>query len=217
MIMTRLEQKLAALKRRVLDMGNLAESMVTDSWYGSAQNDAARLARVVANEPALDRFQVEIDREAVRLMTIFAPVAHDLRLLLMIARTTSELERMGDQAVENCNYARLIGATAPTPDLVTLADFVRRMVHEALQAFEREDQRQAASVMQLDDQVDVLYAKVFGDLLARAPGDDRMRSTALILLAGSLERIADHATNVCEEVFYLVEGADIRHQGDLQG
>ena len=67
--------------------------------------------------------------------------------------------------------------------------------------------------MQLDDQVDALYSQVFGDLLARAAGDSRTTSTGLILLARSLERIADHATNICEEVFYLVEGADIRHQG----
>jgi phosphate transport system protein len=158
---------------------------------------------------------VEIDREAVRLIAMFAPVARDLRFLLMIARITSELERMGDEAVDNCEYARLIGDAAPTADLATLADFVRRMVHDALQGFAREDQEQAGVVMTMDDQVDALYSKVFSDLLERASGSDRTKSTGLILLAKSLERIADHATNVCEEVFYLVEGADIRHRADV--
>jgi phosphate transport system protein len=97
--MNRLEQELAELKRRVLEMGTLAESMVTDSWYGVARREAACLARVVASEPTLDRFQVENDREAVRLIAVFTPVARDLRFLLMIARITSELERMGDHAV----------------------------------------------------------------------------------------------------------------------
>jgi phosphate transport system protein len=92
--MNRLEQELAELKRRVLEMGTLAESMVTDSWSGVARNDAACLARVVANEPTLDRFQVEIDREAVRLIAIFTPVARDLRFLLMIARIGSRHQRL---------------------------------------------------------------------------------------------------------------------------
>jgi phosphate transport system protein len=210
--MTRLEQELAELKRRVLEMGTLAESMVTESWSGVARNDTACLARVGANEPTLDRFQVEIDREAVRLIAIFAPVARDLRFLLMIARITSELERMGDQAVDNCEYAALIGDTPPTADLATLADFVRRMVREAMQAFTQEDRQLAEAVMQVDEQVDALYSQVFRDLLEHAGDHDRTRSTGLILLARSLERIADHATNVCEEVFYLVEGADIRHR-----
>jgi phosphate transport system protein len=210
--MNRLEQELAELKRRVLEMATLAESMVTDSWYGVARRDAACLGRVVANEPTLDRFQVEIDREAVRLIAVFTPVARDLRFLLMIARITSELERMGDHAVDNCEYARLIGDTPPTADLTTLSDFVQRMVHEAIKAFTDEDSRQAEAVMQLDARVDALYSEVFRDLLEHAPGDSRVRSTGLILFARSLERIADHASNVCEEIFYFVEGADIRHQ-----
>ncbi|HET7697998.1 MAG TPA: phosphate signaling complex protein PhoU [Vicinamibacterales bacterium] len=210
--MTRLERDLADLKHRVLDMGNLAASMVTDSWHGVARNDAACRSAVAAHEPALDRTQLEIDREAVRLIAIFAPVARDLRFLLMIARITSELERMGDQAVDNCEYAALIGAAPPTADLTTLADFVQRMVRDALQAFADEDPRQAEAVMQLDAQVDALYSQVFRDLIEHAGGSGRARSTGLILLARSLERIADHATNICEEVFYLVEGADIRHQ-----
>lgn len=213
--MNRLEQELAELKRRVLEMGTLAESMVTDSWSGVAHKDTACLARVVANEPSLDRCQVEIDREAVRLIAVFAPVARDLRFLLTIARITSELERMGDQAMDNCECAALIGDTPPTADLATLAEFVGRMVREAMRAFTQEDRQQAEAVMQLDTQVDALYSQVFHDLLEHATGDSRTRSTGLILLARSLERIADHATNVCEEVFYLVEGADIRHQGGV--
>lgn len=212
--MNRLGQELAELKQQVLEMGRLAESMVTDSWYGVARHDAACLARVVANEPTLDRDQVEADREAVRLIAVFTPVARDLRFLLTIARITSELERMGDHAVDHCEYAALIGDAPPTADLTTMADFVRRMVHDAIKAFADEDPRQAEAVMQLDARVDALYSQVFSDLLEHAPGDSRTRSTGLILLARSLERIADHATNVCEEIFYLVEGADIRHQTD---
>ena len=106
----------------------------------------------------------------------------------------------------------LSGDTPPSGDLAALADFVRRMVHEAIDAFTAEDPRHAENVMQLDARVDALYSQVFRDAMERPPDDNRTRTTGLILLARSLERIADHATNVCEEIFYLVEGADIRHQ-----
>jgi phosphate transport system protein len=213
--MKKFEQELATLKQRVLDMGALAESMVNHSWQGVAERNQRSLERAAADEPGLDRFQVDIDREAIRLIAIYAPVARDLRLLLMIARITSELERIGDQAVDNCEYARLLNeAPQSAGNLATMAGVVRRMLNEALQTFRDEDAAKAQAVMQLDDQVDALYSAVFRELLDRA-GDvsgGRAQSTGLILLARSLERIADHATNVCEEVFYMVEGADIRHQ-----
>ena len=213
--MKKFEQELATLKQRVLDMGALAESMVNHSWQGVAERNQRSLERAAADEPGLDRFQVDIDREAIRLIAIYAPVARDLRLLLMIARITSELERIGDQAVDNCEYARLLNEAPPSAgNLATMAGVVRRMLNEALQTFRDEDAAKAQAVMQLDDQVDALYSAVFRELLDRAADDSggRTQSTGLILLARSLERIADHATNVCEEVFYMVEGADIRHQ-----
>jgi phosphate transport system protein len=213
--MTRFEHELTTLKRRVVDMGELARTMVGESWLGVVQPDPDRLAFVLANEPKLDQYQVDIDREAVRLIAIYAPVARDLRCLLMIARITSELERMGDQAVDNCEYASLLSDGAPPDgDILTLAQCVTGMVRDALQAFEDEDPKKAQEVMSVDDRVDALYSQAFRNLLEHAPADaaGRTRSTGLILLARSLERIADHATNVCEEVFYLVEGADIRHQ-----
>ena len=213
--MQRFEQDLKTLKRRVLEMGRLAESMLSESWLGFATVDRTRLDRALDGEPRLDRFQVEIDHEAVRLIAIYAPVARDLRVLLMIARITSELERIGDQAVDNCEYATLVGGTPPPGGrLPALAALVIAMVKDALQAFEDEDPQKAQLVMRLDDRVDTLYSQVFHDLLDRAPDEagSRAASTALILMARSLERIADHATNICEEVFYMVEGADIRHR-----
>lgn len=218
--MQRFEQELTTLKRQVLEMGRLAESMLGDSWLGFAAADRTRLDRVLDREPELDRFQVEIDREAVRLIAVYAPVARDLRVLLMIARITSELERIGDQAVDDCEYASLAGGVhPPVAGLAAMAALVEGMVRDALQALEDEDPQRAQRVMRLDDGVDSLYSQVFHDLLDRAPeaAAGRSRSTALILMARSLERIADHATNICEEVFYMVEGADIRHQSAAGG
>jgi phosphate transport system protein len=209
------EQELTTLKSRVVDMGNLAASMVAGSIDALVKAEPGRIQDVLADEPTLDRFQVEIDREAIRLMTIYTPVAKDLRFLLMIARINTELERIGDQAVDNCEYVQLL--TDPPPrldDLSTMSEIVLRMVREALQAFQEEDTEQARAVMSLDDQVDALNARIFRDLLENPAADSasRARSLGLILAARSLERVADHATNICEEVYYLVEGADIRHQ-----
>ena len=213
--MKQFQQELTELKQRVLDMGALAESMVAGASHALITAERDGIQQVLANEPALDRFQIEIDREAIRLITIYAPVAKDLRFLLMIARINSELERIGDQAVDNCEYVKLL--TGPRPshdDLSKMSEIVLGMVHDALQAFQEEDTQQARAVLGLDDRVDALNARIFRDLLEHPAADagSRARSMGLILVARSLERIADHATNICEEVFYLVEGADIRHR-----
>ena len=213
--MQQFQQELTALKQRVVGMGQLAASMVAGSSAALVKGERSRIDRVLADEPTLDRFQVEIDGEAIRLMTIYAPVAKDLRFLLMIARINSELERIGDQAVDNCEHLRLLNRPQPPlDDLTHMSAIVLGMVHDALQAFEDEDTQKAQAVMRLDDRVDALNAQVFRELLEHpaADADSRAHSMSLILVAQSLERIADHATNICEEVFYLVEGADIRHR-----
>ena len=213
--MKQFQQELAQLKQRVLDMGSLAESMVADASRALIEGERATIQQVRTSEPKVDRLQVEIDREAIRLITIYAPVAKDLRFLLMIARINSELERIGDQAIDNCEYVELL--TDPPPplnDLSNMSDIVLAMVHDALRAFQKEDAQAAEAVMKVDDQVDALNARIFRELLEHPAGDPAIRGQcmSLILVARSLERIADHATNICEEVFYLVEGADIRHR-----
>jgi phosphate transport system protein len=213
--MRQFQQELTELKQRVLRMGGLAESMVADASAALASDAAGRIETVRRNEPVLDRFQVEIDREAVRLITIYTPVARDLRFLLMIVRINSELERMGDQAMDNCEYAELLGGNQlMLAEWSSMSAMVLGMVHEALRAFDEEDTRRAQEVMRQDERVDALNAHIFRQLLDHPGTDprDRARTMSLILMARSLERIADHATNICEEVYYLVEGADIRHQ-----
>jgi phosphate transport system protein len=213
--MKRFQQELAQLKQRVIDMGSLSESMVGGASRALIKGERATIQQVRTSEPQLDRLQVEIDREAIRLITIYTPVAKDLRFLLMIARINSELERIGDQAIDNCEYVELL--TDPPPslnDLSEMSDIVLGMVHDALRAFQEEDAQAAQAVMKVDDQVDALNARIFRELLEHPAADPAIRAQcmSLILVARSLERIADHATNICEEVFYLVEAADIRHQ-----
>lgn len=215
--MKKFERELANLKQQLVEMGELAESMVAGSSSALINAERAPIEQVRTNEPRLDRFQVEIDSEAVRLITVYAPVAKDLRLLLMMARINSELERIGDQAVDNCEYVELLqtdSSPKPLRELSTMSAMTLRMVHDALQAFQHEDIDQAQAVIRLDDQVDAMNAATFRELLEHKADDPESvaQGIGLILAARSLERIADHATNICEEVFYLVEGEDIRHR-----
>jgi phosphate transport system protein len=209
------QRELSDLKQRVLDMGMLAESMVADASRAVFKHEKEGITNVLAAEPKLDRFQIEIDREAIRLITIYTPVARDLRFLLMIVRINSELERIGDQAVDNCEYVQDRPGPQRSPDdLLTMSEIVIGMVHDALQAFRQEDTKKAEAVMSQDDRVDALDAQIAHRLFERPAPDAESRawSMSMVLVARSLERIADHATNICEEVFYVVEGADIRHR-----
>jgi phosphate transport system protein len=215
MAMQQFVRELTRLKQGVVEMGRLAESMVDEAARALVAPERPAVDAVLQKEPLLDRFQVEIDREAIRLITIYAPVARDLRTLLMIARITSDLERIGDQAVDNCEYVELLPVPRPPlHDVPAMSGLVHGMVRDALTAFEKEDVDRAHLVMAQDDRVDALNRQIFRELLEQ-PGHDgltRASTMSLILVARSLERIADHATNICEEVFYLVEGADIRHR-----
>jgi phosphate transport system protein len=215
--MEKFVQELATLKQRILEMGALAESMVEAASRALIDAEQSAIEQVRMKEPRLDRFQIEIDREAIRLITVYSPVAKDLRLLLMMLRINSELERIGDQAVDNCKYVEILPSTRPpTPlrELARMSAMMLQMVKGALQAFEHEDIDHAEAVIRLDDQVDAMNTETLRDLLEQsATGPSPVsRGIGLILAAQSLERIADHATNICEEVVYLVEGEDIRHR-----
>ena len=214
--MRKFEQELESLKRRVMEMGQTTEEMVVRSTAALIDHDTSAMEKVLEAEAMLDRFQLEIDGEAVRLITIYTPIAKDLRFLLMVARINAELERIGDQAVNNCEYVQTLktASAATLGDIARMSEITRGMVRGALDAFDHEDIEKAQAVLNSDDEVDQLYYQTFSDLLEDTADDaDRLsRSMNLILVARSLERIADHATNICEEVIYMVNSEDIRHQ-----
>ena len=214
--MKRFEQELESLKRRVMEMGKTTEEMVALSSAALIDHDTSAMERVLVHEASLDRFQLEIDGEAVRLITIYTPIAKDLRFLLMVTRINAELERIGDQAVNNCEYVQTLSSVGAGPlgDITKMSEITRGMVRNALDAFDQEDIGKAELVLECDDEVDQLYSQTFTDLLEETADDaDRLsRSMNLILVARSLERIADHATNICEEVIYMVNSEDIRHK-----
>ena len=169
--MKRFEQELDNIKTRVMYMGATAEQMV--GWASEAflKHDPVYAAKVREAEETLDRLQIEIDGEAIRLITIYTPTAKDLRLLLMVVRIVTELERIGDQAVNNCEYVETVLSDPPErplSDLARMTDIVVEMVHGALEAFDGENTHKAQEVLRLDDEVDRLNAETFRDLVAES-------------------------------------------------
>ena len=217
--MKKFEHELESLMQRVMQMGEAAESMVASASSALAERDFAMIQAVRDIEPTLDRFQVELDGEAIRLMTVYSPIAKDLRFLLMVTRIVSELERIGDQALNNVQSVEAMRAEPRPPDkvladLTRMSDITRTMLRDALRAFDTEDIERAQQVLKADDEVDRLNAETFRDLLTDKTVTHEVLNQYLhlILVARSVERIADHATNICEEVIYVVKGEDIRHQ-----
>jgi len=210
------DAELAQLKERVISMGDTAQSMFQTAMRALVNRDESLVAKVQQMEEQLDRDQVEIDEAAIRLMAVYGPVAVDLRFVLMVARINTELERIGDQAVNMCENIQLL-LTEPElkklVDLPRMADVAGWMVRESVQSFKEGTTQKAREVIKADGEVDALNDQIFRELLTYMLGDPRTitRSLALILTARALERIADHATNIAEEVIFMVKGEDVRH------
>lgn len=221
--MKRLENELEDLRTMVSQMGSLTEKMVfrvADEIRGVGQGDI--YDEVIRHEEQLDNMQLEVDREAVRILTVYAPVASDLRFVLSVTRVSAELERIGDQAKNICGNLELMrtkGIATAIPQVRKMAEEVCEMVQNAMDAFVKNDSRKARATISCDDLVDALNDQVMEELL----NDDVVRrgieepldmagTMAQILLSRSLERVGDQATNICEEVVYMVKGDDIRHQ-----
>ncbi len=221
--MKKMERELAFLRQKVIDMGNLTEKMVLRAIEGMAEpQKTERFQQVMEYESQLDLMQLEIDREAIRLLTIYSPVAADLRTVMSISRITAELERIGDQAVNLCESLQLMIAKSDVlvmPALFKMSDIVKAMVSDALNAFVQSDIQKAQATIAGDNVADVLNDQILEELLnlervreVLSETDEIAAALSQLLIARALERIADLCTNVSEEIVYMVKGRDIRHQ-----
>lgn len=222
--MKKMERELAFLRQKVTDMGNLTEKMVLLATEGLAdsQKSSEPFQRVLEHENRLDLMQLEIDKEAVRLLTIYSPVAADLRTVMSVSRIAAELERIGDQTVNLCESVQLMQAKTELkllPGIHKMASVVKGMIGDTLNAFVQSDIRKAQATIAGDNIVDVLNDQVLEELLslervrqALSGPQDIAGALSQLLIARSLERIADLCTNISEEVVYLVKGRDIRHR-----
>lgn len=216
------DEELRALKSRVVEMGELAQNMFQTAMKALVERDVKMIDALQDMEERVDRFQVEIDEDVVRLMAVYGPVALDLRFVLMTARINTELERIGDQAMNMCENVTMLVAEPELKRLVDLprmADTASEMVRRSLEAFQDGKLDLAREVIRRDSEVDALNDQIFRELLTYMLSDTQniTRSLALILTARSLERIADHATNIAEEVIYMVKGEDVRHPEAMEG
>ncbi len=221
--MKRFDDELAAIQKQLSDMADLARSMVFLS--AAAVKDRTRdvQAEIYASEGRLNKMQTEIDHEAIRMLTVYGPVAKDLRFVLVCTHVTSQLERMGDQAVnvvQSLQMMRSDPAARPLlPKVREMADLVCVIVDDALDAYFSQNAEKAVVTRQRDDLVDALNDEVLKELLTDqvlrevlAGATDIADAVAQILIARYLERTADQAKNVCKEVVYVVKGDDVRHR-----
>jgi len=210
------DKELHDLKKKLLHMAALAEEMIDRAITELVERDEKPTQAVMEAEEEVNRLQIEIDEEVVRLLATRQPVASDLRLILAAAKINSDLERIGDLVVnitENVHVLVQQPPLKPLIDIPRMADLSRQMVREALHAFVTGDVLLAQKVILTDDQVDGLKDQVLRELLTYMMSDPHTieRALALILIARHLERIADHATNIAEDVIYLIQGRDVRH------
>jgi phosphate transport system protein len=210
------DQDLQQLKERILFMGSLAETMIHVAVKALVDRNRALIQDVYRHEEEVNKLQIEIDDSAIKMMALHQPAASDLRFLTAAMKINSDLERIADQAVniaETTEYLLQEPQLKPLIDVPRMAQIASRMLKDALDSFVKRDEALARSVLVRDDEVDDLKDQVFRELLTYMISDPGTikRGLDLILVSRNLERIADHATNIAEDVIYVILGKDIRH------
>jgi len=213
------EHELQALKNRLLNMGALVEERVHQAIQALMERNPESAEVIVRGDQEVNALQIEIDDRCLKLLALQQPMASDLRLITAAMKINADLERIGDQAVNIAENAIKMFAAPPLKpilDLARMAEMAERMTRESLDAFVRRDPALAREVLAQDDAVDQLKDTIFRVLLTYMMADTSTieRALALILISRNLERIADHATNIAEDVIFLVEARDVRHHHD---
>jgi phosphate transport system protein len=210
------EAELRALRDRLLAMGGLVEQAISASVRAVTERDSPLAEQVKLRDREINRMEVEIDGMCRRILALRQPAASDLRFITTALKIVTDLERMGDLAVNVAERALDLNTApplGPQHELSKLADLSEAQLKKALDAFVTGDVDKADEVMRGDDLLDALYLKIFNDMLALMMEDGRniRRATALMFAAKRLERFGDHATNLAEMVVYMVRGKDVRH------
>jgi phosphate transport system protein len=210
-------EQLAELKRKLLEMSGHAERLVELSIVALFEGDREKAEEVIASDQVLNNLELEIEQLAVSLLALQQPMARDLRFLVATIKASSDLERVGDHAVNIAESAMHLdergGKVAPPPELEDMARRARGMLSSALDAFTRSDGALGRDVCKADDAVDALHDSVFRIVLTHMMEDARTigNSLELLLVSRNLERVADLATNIAEDAVYVAEGKQIKH------
>jgi phosphate transport system protein len=219
--MTIFEDELRDLKVQILKMGSLVEEAIARSIKSLVERNSTLAHQVIENDARINSYDVNIDEECIRIIALRQPTAGDLRFVTTAMKITTDLERMGDYAVDICERALELNEESqlkPYIDIPRMAEIAEGMVHDALRAFLEKNTALAYEVVNRDDEVDQLTVQIFNELLFFMIKDSSTitRAIKISYIAKYLERIADHATNVAEMVVYMIEGKMIRHIKDQE-
>jgi phosphate transport system protein len=210
------QEELTALKERLLAMGGLAEERVRMAVQGLVDKDADLTAATLSGDEPINRLHIEVDRRCFQLLALHQPMAVDLRIIVAAVKINTDLERVGDLAVNIAEAAVRYARHPPVKKLIDIprmADISQVMLRDALDAFVKRDIDLAQQVLNQDDELDTLKTQIFRELLTYMLQDPSTIEPALdlILVSRHLERIGDHATNVAEDVIFMVSAKDVRH------
>jgi phosphate transport system protein len=215
------EAALRELKEQLVAMAGNVERAIDLAIQALQSRDPAKIQSVYAVEKTIDLAHIAVDGSCLKLLALQAPLAADLRLIIAIIKINTDLERMGDQAVNIAHNTERYLAEKPLKPLVDLPQMfneVRWMVRETIDSFIKNDEPLAREVLQRDDRVDAFKNKIFRDVLDHLKTDPQgiEQGLNLILVARNLERIGDHATNIAEDVIFAITGEDVRHSARIE-
>ena len=216
-IVKQFDAELESIRTRVLQMGGLVEQQIVRAMEGLGNGDALLLEQVVNNDHRVNRLEVELDEACVHIIARRQPTAVDLRMIMTVVKTITDLERIGDEAKKIAKVARRLhgddAGFAPHIELRHVADIAVGMLKKALDAFARIDLTASAQVVRQDKEVDSEFKGIMRQLITYMMEDPRTITAALetVWVAKAVERIGDHAKNVAEQVIYIVHGTDVRH------
>jgi phosphate transport system protein len=211
------DNELENIRERVLAMGGLVEQQLISALKALTESDIQYAETVIKNEPQVNSLEISIDEDCTKILARRQPTARDLRLIMAVIKTITDLERIGDESEKVARMAiDLVEKQGPKAYYVginAVGVHARKMVHGALDAFARMDTRAALSVASEEPKSDEMYVAILRQLITYMMEDPRNITGTIdaVWTARSLERIADHARNICEYVIYFVEGKDVRH------
>ena len=211
-----LYKELVKLRNRVLRLGSMVEQAIQDSVKSLVEGKSDLAKKVIKRDQQINALDIEIDKESIRLLALGQPKARDLRFIATTFKITTDLERMGDLAVNIAERAIELNKEPqlkPYIDIPRMAEIVQEMVRDSLDAYVKGCTSLPYKVLKIENEIDKLMEQVFNELLFFMIQDPRTASRAIriISVAKCLERIADHATNVAEMVIYMCEGKLVRH------
>ena len=214
-------EELEQLKTKLLEMSAIVESSIQRSISAVTQKDRNAAEEVFRTEARINAIEIEIDDFAISLLALQQPMAADLRLIVAALKINTDLERMGDLAVNIAQRAMSLmegPVIKPMIDIPHIAGLVQSMVRKALDAFVHRDADLARSVLSSDDAVDNMRTACYHELVSFMEQDPQhiQQALALLWITRNLERIADHSTNIAEDVLFLVKGVDVRHHAEVQ-